>query len=128
MVFEAQIDRELSTLLEPYRTARETYATLSHDPVVASLLEQANIVSITRMGYNDHGKVHAKIVTMNAIKIYNIRSNTNMEPNIVREGIGANDNAVACLLSGAYLHETGISISRDNQDLLGVTLARDVLA
>src|SRR5437870_3171123 len=62
MVFEAQIDKELSTLLEPYRTARETYATLSHDPVVASLLEQANIVSITRMGYNDHGNVQAKIV------------------------------------------------------------------
>jgi len=128
MVFEAQIDKELSTLLEPYRTARETYATLSHDPVVASLLEQANIVSITRMGYNDHGKVHAKIVTMNAIKIYNLLSNTNMEANIVREGIGDNDNAVACLLIGAYLHDIGISISRDSHDLLGVILARDILA
>src|SRR5881296_3632002 len=90
MVFEAQIDKELSTLLEPYRTARETYATLSHDPVVASLLEQANIVSITRMGYND--------------------------------------NAVACLLIGTYLHDIGISISRDSHDLLGVILARDILA
>ena len=128
MVFEAQIDKELSTFLGPYRMAREIFSTFSHDPVVASLLEQANIVSITRMGYNDHGKVHAKIVTMNAIRIYNLLDHTNTETNIVREGIGDNDDAVACLLIGAYLHDIGISISRDSHDMLGVILAKDILA
>jgi len=95
LVFEAQIDKELSALLGPYGIAREIFATFSRDPVVASLLEQANIVSISRMGYNDHGKVHAKIVTMNAIKIYNLLDHIDTEANIVREGIGDNDDAIA---------------------------------
>ncbi len=128
MVFEAQIDKELSALLLPYTKAREIFQTLSHDTQIASLLEQANIVSISRMGYNDHGKVHAKIVTMNAIKIYNLLNKTDTEANIVREGIGDNGDAIACLLSGAYLHDIGISISRDSHDVLGVILAKDILA
>jgi len=127
MVFEAQVDKELSTLLEPHRKARETLATLSQDIEVANLLEQANIVSIARMGYNDHGKVHAKIVAMNAIKIYNLFNNTDTPANIVRERVGDNEDVIVSLLIGAYLHDIGISVSRDSHDMLGVILGKGIL-
>jgi len=127
MVFEAEIDRELSSILKSQRKARDAYNILSQDVEVSGLLEQANTVSISRMGYNDHGRVHAKIVALNSVKIRNLLHDHNPAPNIIREGIGDEEDAVMSVLIGAYLHDIGMSVSRDSHDFLGVILAKDIV-
>ena len=39
---------------------------------VNAFLKMSNIMAVGRLGYNDHGKTHAKIVANNAIKMLNI--------------------------------------------------------
>ena len=43
-------------------------AALVNDPLVGSIQNYANVVSIQRLGYNDHGPVHARIVALNCLR------------------------------------------------------------
>lgn len=127
MVLESDIDRQLSKELRNHPKGQSTLDLLLQDTEVTGLLEQANIVSITRMGFNDHGRVHAKIVSLNALRIYLLLQGQGISSNIIREEIGDQDDTIIALLAGSYLHDIGNSISRESHDLLGVILARDVL-
>ncbi|MDR2079173.1 MAG: phosphohydrolase, partial [Treponema sp.] len=40
---------------------------LLDDPEIRAVQEYANIVSIKRLGYNDHGPVHMRTVALNAV-------------------------------------------------------------
>ena len=45
---------------------------LIEDPEIEAVQNYATNVSIVRLGYNDHGPVHMRQVTANAIKMLNI--------------------------------------------------------
>jgi hypothetical protein len=46
---------------------------------------QANNVSILRLGYNDHGPVHTRIVTLHPLKILGFLRDGGIQPSIVFE-------------------------------------------
>ncbi len=128
MVLESEIDRQLSNILKNYTKGQASLDLLLQDVEVTGLLEQANIVSITRMGFNDHGRVHAKVVALNALRIYVLLQSQGVPSNIIREEVGNEDDTILALLVGSYLHDIGNSISRESHDLLGVILSRDILS
>ena len=45
---------------------------LFEDPEIQALQEYANIVSIKRLGYNDHGPVHMRKATLNTITMFHL--------------------------------------------------------
>ena len=120
-----EIDKELNKLLKG--KPRKVLDKLRKDSEVNGFLEQANDLAILRLGYNDHGIMHSKIVACNALKIFEILQAKGFQPNIVKEGNGNLNDARIIILTGAYLHDIGCAISRENHELFGVTLAVPII-
>jgi uncharacterized protein len=98
-------------------------AALVNDPLVGSIQNYANVVSIQRLGYNDHGPVHARIVALNCLRIYELLRAGGIEPSIVHEQVGDPEDALVAIFTAAFLHDLGMSVTRDDHEHLGITLA-----
>jgi hypothetical protein len=127
MTSENYIDKELMKELKKYKKCLRLMNILERDEEVYNLLEQANKVMVVRMGFNDHGRVHSKIVALNALKIYSILEKKKILGNIILEEIGNAEDVRMALLLGAYIHDIGNSVSRDDHEIIGVILARSII-
>lgn len=100
------------------------------DAELESHLRCANVTAVERMGYSDHGRVHAKIVARMALRILRILTSRGVVPSIAqhygKEGMSAEDAEVVVVLA-ALLHDIGMMIHRHQHDLYGIVLARPVL-
>jgi len=116
----------VSDLLEPNSKALEMYQCLKNSPKVQSFLRTANRMAVSRLGYTDHGPVHAEVATWNAIKIFNILDDT-FRPNVVAEGIGDTDDARLIVLASTYLHDIGMTVHREEHYQASLQLAVPIL-
>ncbi|RLI57968.1 MAG: phosphohydrolase [Candidatus Thorarchaeota archaeon] len=113
-------------LLEPESRALEMYQYLTGSPKVQSYLCSANRMAVSRLGYTDHGPVHAEVATWNALKVFSILEQT-FRPNVVAEGIGTLDDARLVVLASTYLHDIGMVIHRNEHYQASVQLAGPIL-
>jgi len=116
----------VSDLLEPNSKALEMYQYLKNSPKVQSYLRTANRMAVSRLGYTDHGPVHAEVSTWNAVKIFNILDDT-FRPNVVAEGIGDTDDARLIVLASTYLHDIGMTVHREEHYQASLQLAVPIL-
>ena len=79
----------------------DAFAYLENDVEVQSYLRMSNIMTVKRMGYNDHGPVHSKIIAGSA-------------PQLI-------------VLFGAYLHDIGNAVHRVDHERNGALLASSSL-
>ncbi len=114
------------TLLKPNTKSLEMYQYLSGSPRVQSYLRTANRMAVARLGYTDHGHVHAEVATWNALRAFDILDET-FKPNIVAEGIGDSDDARLVVLSSTYLHDLGMVIHRKEHYQAAIHLAAPIL-
>ncbi len=91
---------------------------------IRGLQDEANKVAIVRLGYNDHGPIHGRIVAYNALKIYDLLK---MKGSVEVEELGDSEDSKVCILMGAFLHDTGISVVRDSHDLMAAVITRNVV-
>jgi hypothetical protein len=103
---------EESILDLAHGNARELFTLLTNDAEVRALQEYANVVSITRMKYNDHGPVHMRTAAHNALVIGNILHEAGIPYNLEREGNYEYADAQMALLLGTMLHDVGMTIGR----------------
>ena len=68
---EKKLDEKLKSAC-PEGKLCQAVSSLLNDPLVASMQNYANVVSIQRLGYNDHGPVHARIVALNSLRILDL--------------------------------------------------------
>ncbi|MEM5791068.1 MAG: HD domain-containing protein [Candidatus Aenigmatarchaeota archaeon] len=122
---QKEVESELEKILKG--KVREVYFKISNDQEVKGLLEQANNLSISRLGYNDHGEVHSKIVALNSLKMFEILIKSGLRPTIVKEGVGDEEDSKVAILLGAYLHDIGCSISRDSHEIMGAVLSFPII-
>ncbi|MGQ4910981.1 MAG: phosphohydrolase [Candidatus Thorarchaeota archaeon] len=113
-------------LLEPESRALEMYQYLTGSPKVQSYLRSANRMAVSRLGYTDHGPVHAEVATWNALKVFSILEQT-FRPNVVAEGIGTLDDARLVVLASTYLHDIGMVVHRNEHYQASVQLASPIL-
>jgi uncharacterized protein len=106
--------------------ALEMYQYLSGSPKVQSYLRTANRMAVSRLGYTDHGPVHAEVATWNALRAFEILDET-FQPNVVAEGIGDIDDARLIVLASTYLHDIGMVVHRNEHNQAAVQLASPVL-
>lgn len=106
--------------------ALEMYQYLSGSPKVQSYLRTANRMAVSRLGYTDHGPVHAEVATWNALRAFDILDET-FQPNVVAEGIGDIDDARLIVLASTYLHDIGMVVHRNEHNQAAVQLASPVL-
>ena len=75
------------------------------------------MVSIGRLGLNDHGPVHMKTVCRNALKMLNILHTAGMQTSLEKENIGTFADSVAAVMLASLLHDSGMTIGRKGHEL-----------
>jgi len=93
------------------------------DPEIQAAQEYANVVSIKRLGYNDHGPVHMRKATYNAIKMFKLLHEAGIEMNLEKEGIGTADDSLVAVIFASMLHDLGMAITREKHEYLSIQLA-----
>ena len=106
---------------------RTIFELLESDREVQALLKMSNVMAVNRLNYNDHGPVHSRIVSGAALEIFNNSLDT-IIPSIVKDKIGDVDDARIVVFCGAYLHDIGNAVHRENHYIHGVLLANSILS
>lgn len=128
---ELAIDKKLTSALEdlinltpekdmlPVKIAQA----LMSDPETEAVQNYANTVSIMRLGFNDHGPVHMRTVTYNAIQMLSILYRANIQTSLQTEKAGSFADSVIAVILASFLHDFGMSIGRQDHELYSVFLA-----
>lgn len=124
-VKETQLDRQLRQKIKD--EALDVLNQLIDDPEVHTLQEYANNVSIKRLGYNDHGPVHMRKVTLNAINMLHLLTEAGIKLNLESEQTGTFTDSMIAVIFAAFLHDIGMSISRDQHELYSAMLATPII-
>jgi metal-dependent HD superfamily phosphatase/phosphodiesterase len=112
--FELKLDEELRQ--KTSGKSKQAVEFLMASKPLEQLMGYCNVVSVERLGYNDHGRVHAKIVTLNSLKIMSLLQDAGIQPNIVKEKIGDLDDARLVITVAGFLHDLGMSITREDHE------------
>lgn len=100
---------------------------LLEDEEVYQYHSWANVVSVRRLGYNDHGPVHARISTYNALKILHLLAESGCPPSIVEEEVGTFEDAEVAVAMGCFLHDIGMGVARDMHEWHSIHLADPII-
>lgn len=100
---------------------------LSGDEVIQAYLKMANIMAVGRLRYNDHGHVHSRIIAGSALEILSLLVEEGVEPSLVKDGVGSYEDAQLVVLAGAYLHDIGNAVHREQHHVHGCYIASEVL-
>ncbi|MEM2088117.1 MAG: HD domain-containing protein [Thermoproteota archaeon] len=107
--------------------ARRMWELLKNDPEVNADWDMANFVAVSKLKYNDHGEVHAKIVAANALKMLKLLLDNGVLTSMIKERAGDEDDVYLVVLTAALLHDIGNQIHRENHHVAGVYLAIPLL-
>ncbi len=93
------------------------------NPEIQALQEYANIVSIKRLGYNDHGPVHMRKATLNTITMFHLLFEAGIKMNLEKERVGNAEDSLVGVIMASLMHDMGMSIARDSHEFLSIQLA-----
>jgi len=93
------------------------------DEEIQALQDYANVVSIKRLGFNDHGPVHMRTAALNALIMFELLTLARVKFNLEKERIGGVEESKIAVLLACLLHDIGMSVSRDNHEIFGVQMA-----
>lgn len=115
------LDKDIHSFLPP--EGQQFYDQLL---TLAPYLDAANQMVIIRMGYNDHGLTHSKIVTRIALQILDIVRD-DIPLNIVEETLGTYQDVQMVVTAGAFLHDIGNLVHREEHIIHSCYLASQLL-
>jgi metal-dependent HD superfamily phosphatase/phosphodiesterase len=99
------------------------------DVEIQELLRMSNVNAVTRLLYNDHGPVHATIVSGASLEILNLLLEAGVVPSSLAQGIvGDVEYSKLIVLLGAYLHDIGNSVHRHGHEYIGALIAYNILS
>ncbi|MEB3806349.1 MAG: HD domain-containing protein [Desulfurococcales archaeon] len=114
--------------IEKNSLLRKAWEILVNDVEIQELLKMSNVNAVSRLLYNDHGPVHAAIVSGSALEIYEILKSAGIKPSSLEQRVvPSEDYSRLIVLLGAYLHDIGNSVHRENHELIGALLSNILL-
>jgi metal-dependent HD superfamily phosphatase/phosphodiesterase len=108
-------------------TAHRAAEILLHDREIQSLQEYANIVSIKRLGFNDHGPVHMRSVVVNALIMADLLHAAGTKLSLEADEAGSYEDSQVALLCAGMLHDIGMTVGREDHEHASVELALPLL-
>lgn len=97
------------------------------DPEVHAMQEFANVVSIKRLGFNDHGPVHMRKAALNALTLGGLLTQASVEMNLQREQMGTAEDSMVAVVVASLLHDLGMTVAREDHELYSITLALPIV-
>ncbi len=123
---EDQLDQALIDKSEG--KVKDLLTGLLNDEEIYLFHSYANAVSVRRLGYNDHGPVHARITTYNSLKILYYLREGGIQTSLEREEIGTFEDSVVATLLGCFIHDVGMSVTRDEHEWHSLNLMDSVIS
>jgi len=131
-------EETIGDIVSKYPKAQKAWAQLRNDSFISAQWDMSEYIAVTKMRYNAHGDIHAKIVTANALKMLNLLVETGVQPDILKasqetsesgnpvESGDVDDAHLITLLSG-LLHDIGNQVNRSDHNLHSEILAIPIL-
>ncbi|TFG85197.1 MAG: phosphohydrolase [Spirochaetales bacterium] len=98
------------------------------DDEIQELQEYANIVSIRRLNFNDHGPVHMRKVVINALTMLDLLHEAGVQTSLEHDEVGTIEDSRVAIMLAAFLHDVGMSIGRQNHEMNSAIFAAPVIA
>jgi len=89
--------------------------------------EYANTVSIVRLGYNDHGPVHMRTVTYNAVIMLDLLKKAGIKTSLESDGCGTYEDSFIGVMIASMFHDLGMAMCRQNHELHSLILALPII-
>lgn len=125
---EEESIRTIEEGLAPYPKALRLFRLLQEDAEANTLLNLANFIAVRKLGYNDHGPIHAKICAANGIRILQILVELEGVEFDSIHGLGmSKEDAFLIVMSSCMLHDIGNAVHRDQHELFSVMYANALL-
>ncbi len=121
------LDEQVRAQLEGNDDALELYSKVTANGRFLAGCDMANSVAVNRLGYNDHGYTHVRIVAANALHILNILAAKKFVPAFVSEKHGDFLDAQSIVMLGALFHDIGNAIHREGHQEHGIWYASGIL-
>ena len=102
---------------------KRALAELMADKDLEAAQNYANTVSIVRLAYNDHGPVHMRMVTLNALRMLELLKAGGVKTSLEAENAGTFDDSVMAVCFAAFTHDLGMSVIRQDHELFSIMLA-----
>ncbi|MCP2015726.1 metal-dependent HD superfamily phosphatase/phosphodiesterase [Deinococcus sp. HSC-46F16] len=113
--------------LQAYPRALAAYEALRGDPEALAHWDMANYVTMRKLGYNDHGRVHSFITGAASMALTELLLEAGVRPDIMESGVGDADDVFLAVILGTMLHDIGNQIHRVGHEAHGVALALPIL-
>lgn len=124
---EQESMERLRSLLVPYPKASSFMETLIADPEVRANWDAADYLVVAKMGFNDHGEVHHKVVATAAAGMLQLLVEGEVQPDVVSSGAGDLDDAFLVTVVASLLHDIGNQVHREGHPAMSVVLAIPIL-
>ncbi len=126
---EEESIRTINEALKRCPNAAKMFKSLQEDEETNTLLSLANYIAVKKLGYNDHGPIHARIVMANGMKILRIILDSKALEIDSISGLGMNeDDAHLIVGTACFLHDIGNAIHREEHEIFSVIYAKSILA
>jgi len=123
---EVNIDIKLIDMVDAFALSGKAMEglkmVLSNEEIQASQ-EYANTVSIVRLGFNDHGPVHMRTVTYNAILMLDLLKKAGIKTSLEADGCGDFEDSLMSVILAAMFHDLGMGMGRQNHELHSTIIA-----
>lgn len=113
--------------LKAFPKALAAFEALHTDPEALAHWDMANYVTMRKLGYNDHGRVHAFITGAASMAITQLLLEGGVKPDLIESGIGDADDVYLTVLLGTMLHDIGNQIHRASHEAHGMLLALPII-
>ena len=120
-------EKTITKLVANYPKAKKMWELVRDDPEVNADWDMSNYIAVAKLGFNDHGDIHMKIVAANALKMLKILLDNGVSTSIIEEKAGNEDDAFLVVLAGGLLHDIGNQVHREQHNVSGVYLAVPIL-
>jgi metal-dependent HD superfamily phosphatase/phosphodiesterase len=127
---ELSLDSKIIEALESSKAGEKAILAaklLLNDKEIQAAQEYANNVSIVRLGFNDHGPVHMRTVTLNGIIMMNLLREAGIKTSLEKEECGDFEDSLTAVLFAAMLHDLGMGVGRQNHEIHSAYIAYPVI-
>lgn len=104
-------------------TLQRVLEAINADEDLHTIWRCQNITAVDRLGMTDHGPVHMQIVANIALRLLRLLFAQGIEPNIMRNYGLTREDAEVVIVLGSLLHDAGMSIHRDDHELMSLFVA-----
>ena len=133
-----QAEETIDNIVSKYPKTKRIWDLVRDDSSMSAQWDMADYIAVTKMGYNAHGDIHAKVVAANALKMLELLVEAGVQPDIVRATqetsewgdlvqSGDLDDAHLIVLLAGLLHDIGNQVNRSDHNLHSEILAMPIL-